>query len=144
LQDSVRAAELYGPQNRNLLSIEQAVGVTINVRGTRVTIEGPDHGGALAANLLEQLLGLLQAGYPLYPPDIAYGIRVLEKQPRAVLKDIPVPEGEDRVTGLILCGSREAGLATDSTTGSAPGSVLECKEFPYTRSKRSSATARIA
>ena len=88
LQDSVRAAELYGPQNRNLLSIEQAVGVTINVRGTRVTIEGPDHGVALAANLLEQLLGLLQAGYPLYPPDIAYGIRVLEKQPRAVLKDI--------------------------------------------------------
>jgi len=88
LQDSVRAADLYGPQNKNLADIEKAVGVTINVRGTRVAISGPDHAVALTANLLEQLLGLLQAGYPLYPPDIAYGIRVLEKHPRASLKEI--------------------------------------------------------
>ncbi len=88
LQDTVRAADLYGPQNANLLAIERAVGVAINARGTRLSISGPDHAVALAANLLAQLLGLLQAGYPLYPPDIAYGLRILEKHPRAILKDI--------------------------------------------------------
>ncbi len=88
VQDSARAAELYGPQNRNLSSIEQAVGVEIHVRGTRITINGPDHAVELTANLITQLLGLLQAGYPLYPPDIAYGIRALEKHPNAILKDI--------------------------------------------------------
>jgi len=88
VHDPTRAANLYGPQNRNLATIEQATGVEIHIRGTRIAINGPDHGVALAANLLEQLLGLLQAGYPLYPPDIAYGIRVLERHPHAVLKEI--------------------------------------------------------
>ena len=88
LHDPNRAASLYGPQNKHLAAIEQAMGVAIHVRGTRITIQGPDYGVELAANLLEQLAGLLQAGYPLFPADIAYGIRVLEKQPRAILKDI--------------------------------------------------------
>jgi phosphate starvation-inducible PhoH-like protein len=86
--DSSRAADLYGPQNKNLAGIELAIGVKINVRGTRISVSGPDHGVALAVNLLEQLLGLLQAGYPIYPPDIAYGIRVLERDPHAILKEI--------------------------------------------------------
>ncbi len=88
VHNPARAAELYGPQNRNLTSIALAVGVEIHARGTRITISGPEHGVALTANLLEQLLGLLQAGYPLYPPDIAYGIRALERDPKAVLKEI--------------------------------------------------------
>lgn len=88
LQDSERAAALYGPQNKNLSAIELAVGVKINVRGTVISITGPNYCVALAANLLEQLLGLLQSGYPLFPADIAYGIRILEKHPQSNLKDI--------------------------------------------------------
>ena len=86
--DPAQIAVLYGPQNQNLTGIEHGVGVQIHARGARLTIEGPEHGVELAASLLAQLAELIKSGYPLYPADIAYGIRVLEKQPRAVLKDI--------------------------------------------------------
>ncbi|MBA3014019.1 MAG: PhoH family protein [Desulfobulbaceae bacterium] len=88
LNDPELSATLYGPQNKHLAIIEQALGVKIHVRGTRISILGSDYDVSLATNLLEQLLGLLQSNYPLFPPDIAYGIRVLEKHPKAVLKDI--------------------------------------------------------
>ena len=88
LTDAAHVIDLYGPQNKNLTDIEQAIGVSIHARGTRLVIEGPEHGVELTVNLIGQLLDLLQAGYPLYPPDIAYGVRVLERDPRANLKEI--------------------------------------------------------
>ena len=79
---------LYGELNRNLAIIEEVGGVEIQVRGTTLTISGREDAVALAASALRKLYDLIRAGYPVYPPDVAYALRVLEVSPKAVLKDI--------------------------------------------------------
>ena len=39
-------------------------------------------------SILEQLYELIGEGYPVYAQDIAYGLRILERSPKARLKDI--------------------------------------------------------
>ena len=79
---------LYGDLNRNLESIEKAVGVTAKARGTKLTISGLRHEVDLASSVLEQLYELILAGYPVFGPDIAYALRTLERTPSANLKEI--------------------------------------------------------
>lgn len=80
--------ELYGQQNVNLTAIEKSTGTKINTRGGQVSISGPAHGAELAANLIRQLYSLIKANYPIYPVDVTYAIRILEKKPKADLKEI--------------------------------------------------------
>lgn len=86
--DNHLALLLYGDLNRNLKIIEETGGVEIQVRGTTLTLNGREHAVALAASALHKLYELIRAGYPLYPPDVAYAMRVLESSPKAALKDI--------------------------------------------------------
>lgn len=86
--DNALALQLYGELNRNLITLEEAAGVEIGVRGATLVIEGRDHQVELAASTLRKLYELIRSGYPLYPPDVAYALRVLEASPKAVLKDI--------------------------------------------------------
>lgn len=86
--DNRLAMLLYGEFNRNLAIIEEASGVDIKARGTTVALSGDQHEVELAASALRKLYELIQAGYPVYPPDVAYALRVLEASPRAALKEI--------------------------------------------------------
>ncbi|HET98201.1 MAG TPA: PhoH family protein [Desulfurivibrio alkaliphilus] len=86
--DNHLALLLYGDLNRNLKIIEESGGVEIQARGATLTLSGREHEVALAASALHKLYELIRAGYPLYPPDVAYAMRVLEASPKAVLKDI--------------------------------------------------------
>ncbi|MFH7319091.1 PhoH family protein [Desulfurivibrio sp. D14AmB] len=86
--DNHLALLLYGDLNRNLKIIEESGGVAIQVRGATLALSGREHEVALAASALHKLYELIRAGYPLYPPDVAYAMRVLESSPKAVLKDI--------------------------------------------------------
>lgn len=88
LQDNNTAMMLFGEVNRNLETIEKEVGATIRVRGTTVTISGLDHEVTVARAVLIQLQELITAGYPVYPQDVAYAIRTLERSPSTRLKDI--------------------------------------------------------
>jgi phosphate starvation-inducible PhoH-like protein len=86
--DNDLAGLLYGDLNRNITALEKAANVSINVRGGQVSIGGADHDVRLVASVLEQLYELVTEGYPVYPPDVAYGLRILQKSPRARLRDI--------------------------------------------------------
>jgi phosphate starvation-inducible PhoH-like protein len=86
--DNDLARSLYGDLNKNLAAMEKAAGVSLNVRGNALTIVGLDHEVRVAASVLEQLYELVKEGYPLYPPDVAYGLRILERSPKSKLKDI--------------------------------------------------------
>jgi len=86
--DNDIARSLYGDLNKNLAAIEKTAGVSLNVRGNAVAIVGPGHAVQVAASVLEQLYELVKEGYPLYPPDVAYGLRILERSPKSRLKDI--------------------------------------------------------
>jgi phosphate starvation-inducible PhoH-like protein len=82
------ALRVYGDLNKNLLAIEQTVGVTIQARGTKVSIQGLPHEVEVAERVLTELYDLVEAGYPIYPQDIVYAVRTIERTPTARLKDI--------------------------------------------------------
>jgi phosphate starvation-inducible PhoH-like protein len=88
LDDNELARRLFGEHNHNLLRIADAVGVRISARGSEVLIEGDPIETDLARNILSQLYGLLEEGYPVYPNDVDYAVRALSGNDRARLKDI--------------------------------------------------------
>lgn len=79
---------LYGDLNKNLNIIEKSIGVSVKTRGNDLTVEGLPHEVELAAIALKQLYELLKTGYPVYPSDVAYGLRILERSPKSNLKEI--------------------------------------------------------
>lgn len=88
LSDNVTAQLLYGDLNKNLATIEEATGVTIQARGTVLTLSGLKHEVELATSAITKLYELIKAGYPIYPADVAYALRILEGAPKARLKEI--------------------------------------------------------
>jgi len=87
-EDIQLTKDLFGDRNTNLQFIEQSAGVKINVRGNRVTIEGDQQDVSLVEDLLNQLYEVLRQGYPIYPNDIEYALRILRADRNAKLKDI--------------------------------------------------------
>jgi phosphate starvation-inducible PhoH-like protein len=86
--DIERARQLFGERNSNLERIAAATDTTVNTRGSTVFIQGDSIAARLAENVLDQLYGLLQEGYPVHPNDIDYAVRVLSGNDRADLKKI--------------------------------------------------------
>jgi len=79
---------LCGERNFHLHILEKNLDVKINVRGNQITVEGERLDVELVDNLLGQLYELIRQGYPLYPSDIEYAIRLLQSDANAQLKDI--------------------------------------------------------
>lgn len=87
-KDNALAKALYGEQNQNLKMLEQRLGIRAGVKGNSLTISGPSLDVQLAAEICRQLYDLLQSGYPIYPHDTEYAIRILSSNPSVKLKDI--------------------------------------------------------
>jgi phosphate starvation-inducible PhoH-like protein len=86
--DIEQARQLFGERNNNLERIAAATDTTVNTRGSTVFIQGDSIAARLAENVLDQLYGLLQEGYPIHPNDIDYAVRVLSGNDHADLKKI--------------------------------------------------------
>ena len=82
------AGVLYGDLNKNLQILENGTGVKINTRGSAVTISGSTHDVVLTENLLTQLYGLIETGYPVFSSDIAFGLKILQANAKARLEQI--------------------------------------------------------
>ncbi len=82
------ARQLFGEHNANLNRVADSVGVRIHARGNIVFIKGDAIAGALARNILSQLYGLLENGYPVYLNDVDHAVRALSKDDRLRLQDI--------------------------------------------------------
>ena len=82
------AKQLFGEFNKNLQRIADALDVSINARGNTVFIQGDSIASNLAKNILNQLYGLLENSYPIYPNDVDYAVRILSEDDRIKLKDI--------------------------------------------------------
>ena len=80
--------DLLGHQDEHLHGIENALGVKISAAGTSLIIAGDKEQRALAGRVATQLYGLLQGGYPVYPSDVDYAIRILSRDHSANLRDI--------------------------------------------------------
>jgi phosphate starvation-inducible protein PhoH and related proteins len=79
---------LLGQHDAHVRTVEQALGVRIGVSGTALRISGAHPDQALAGKVLSELYDLLKRGYPIYPSDVEYAVRILRGDRNAELKDI--------------------------------------------------------
>ncbi|MFZ5774995.1 MAG: PhoH family protein [Thermodesulfobacteriota bacterium] len=88
LPDNQTALSVFGDLNRNLTTIEEATGVAIQARGTELAISGARHEVEVAASAIDSLVELVRSGYPVYPADVAYALRILKASPKANIREI--------------------------------------------------------
>jgi phosphate starvation-inducible PhoH-like protein len=80
--------DLLGQHDQHIKILLHALGVRIRVRGSDIEIEGDPLQVELASQIIRQLHGLLEKGYPVYASDVDYAIRILSGDGRAKLQDI--------------------------------------------------------
>jgi phosphate starvation-inducible PhoH-like protein len=79
---------LLGQHDEHVHLLERALGVRIDVGEGTLTVTGDPIDAELAGRVLEQLYGLLEQGYPIYPSDVEYALRILSGDRAARLRDI--------------------------------------------------------
>jgi len=87
-EDLQAANTLFGAQGENLKRIARTIGVKINAKANALTIQGDEIEVDLSKKVLVDLYALLKKGYPLYPADIDYAIRILSNDRGINLEDI--------------------------------------------------------
>jgi len=80
--------ELLGQQDAHIRIIEQECGVRIGASGSSLKVTGGHAEQAFTGKLLGELYELIKGGYPIYPSDVEYAIRILRADRDADLKDI--------------------------------------------------------
>lgn len=86
--DNNLTRQLFGEHNCHLKRISDALEIDIHARGNTVFIQGDDIEKSLVQNILNQLYGLIEKRYPIYPADIDHAIRILCEDDQADLRDI--------------------------------------------------------
>ena len=84
--DSKLASRLFGPQNQHLKLLAERIGGAVESRGNVVTIvvdDGDEDKADLAGQVLSQLYSMLKSGKKIYPQDVDFACRILERQPSA-------------------------------------------------------------
>ncbi len=79
---------MLGQHDAHVRTIEAALGVRIGVTGTSLRITGGHAEQALAGKVIGEVYDLLKHGYPIYPSDVEYAIRIIRGDRNAELKDI--------------------------------------------------------
>jgi phosphate starvation-inducible PhoH-like protein len=80
--------DLLGQHDQHVKILQHALQVRIRVRGAAMDIEGDPLQVELTSQIVKQLYGLLEKGYPVYASDVDYAIRILSSDARAKLQDI--------------------------------------------------------
>jgi phosphate starvation-inducible PhoH-like protein len=88
LEDNTIALNLFGKSGENIKKLEKKLGVELNTRGNVVTIEGTSEKVLLTEHLINELYSLFEKGYPFYPTDLDYAIRVVSEDRDVRLADV--------------------------------------------------------
>ena len=80
--------DLLGQHDQHIKILQHALGMSIRVRGSALELVGDPIQVELASQIIRQLYGLLEKGYPVYASDVDYAIRILSGDSRAKLQDI--------------------------------------------------------
>ncbi|MCX7338139.1 MAG: PhoH family protein [Alphaproteobacteria bacterium] len=106
-RDNHLLALLVGPQDKNLLRLEQRLGVTIALRGNKLTIVGREPEATYAKNTVQLLYKQISNGQAIAIPEIDDAIRVVmhNESLHALENDAGHPLGE--------CAPGEPGSASD-------------------------------
>jgi phosphate starvation-inducible protein PhoH and related proteins len=82
------ANALFGAHSENLRRIAKTVGVRISAKGNALTLQGDSLEVEFAKRVLNDLYALLKKGYPLYPSDVDYAIRMISDDRTVNLENI--------------------------------------------------------
>ncbi len=80
--------ELLGQHDEHVKTLERHIGLRIDVTDQTLSLAGDPVETELATRVINQLYGLLEQGYPIYPSDVDYAIRILSSDRNAKLRDI--------------------------------------------------------
>jgi phosphate starvation-inducible PhoH-like protein len=86
--DAALARTLFGEHGANLKIVEQELSLDIHSRGTTLTLAGDPVDVSLAQRLLTELYDLLKDGYPIFPQDFDYALRIISGSGETSLRDI--------------------------------------------------------
>jgi phosphate starvation-inducible PhoH-like protein len=86
--DLQMANALFGAHSENLKRIARTIGVKINAKGNVLSLHGEELDVDLSIRVLNSLYALLKKGYPLYPTDVDYAIRMISDDQKVNLEDI--------------------------------------------------------
>ncbi len=86
--DSSLLPTLLGNHDEHLKIIATETGADLIPHESGIEIRGDDVQAELAARVVRQLLDLLGQGYPLFPSDVEYAIRILSADRTARLREI--------------------------------------------------------
>ncbi|MBM4268051.1 MAG: PhoH family protein [Deltaproteobacteria bacterium] len=79
---------LLGSHDEHLKIISTETGADLVAHDTRIEVRGDDVQAELATRVVRQLVDLLREGYPLYPSDVEYAVRILSGDRKARLREI--------------------------------------------------------
>jgi len=80
LKGDQEAQALFGKHDQYLRKIEQALGVSVVLRGEHLKINGEDAAVSKAVKLLDDLLVVVRSGAPLRKDDFDYALRALQDE----------------------------------------------------------------
>jgi len=80
--------QLAGDSCSHLKIIEESVGVKCMLKGNTIEIQGESYDVELVEHALKDLYHLIKDGFPLYPDDVWYAIRMLAKDRNVSLADV--------------------------------------------------------
>jgi phosphate starvation-inducible PhoH-like protein len=80
--------QLAGDSCSHLKILEDCIGVRCSLKGNTIEVKGEDYDVELAEHTLTDLYKLLKEGFPLYPSDIWYAVRMLAKNRNINLQDV--------------------------------------------------------
>ena len=87
-EDNQVAQNLFGEHNLNVKVVEQRLGLKITTRGNTLQIRGDSPDILLAEKLFLELYELLKRGFPLYPNDLEFAVRLLQENPQGSLQAV--------------------------------------------------------
>ena len=87
-QDPRLFRDLLGQHDQHIKILQNTLQVKIRIRGAALEIEGDSLQEELASQVIKQLYGLLEKGYPVYASDVDYAVRILSGDSRAKLQEI--------------------------------------------------------
>ncbi|MEN6472608.1 MAG: PhoH family protein [Syntrophaceae bacterium] len=80
--------QLAGDSCSHLKILEEHTGVRCALKGDTIELQGEDYDVELAGHVLKDLYRLLKEGFPLYPSDVWYAVRMLAKDRTINLQDV--------------------------------------------------------
>lgn len=102
IEDASALPQLLGSQDKNILLLEEALGVIIHTRGLKVEIKGNEENTQIAKSLISQLVVLIQKGIQISQSDIITAIQMAQRGSSDYFSNLYDEEISKTYTGKII------------------------------------------